>query len=72
MGCLLAKKGKKAKDISNAAHFLAVLYEGTTLNMNIPTQYTISKDPRAAILVEASEDIAINTEGATYGSSICK
>ncbi len=72
IGCVLRRAGYPDDAIAGAARLLAVLYEGTTLNLAIPARHRLGLDPRATPIVESSEDVQLNVAGARYGVAICR
>ncbi len=71
VGCVLRKRGFPREAIVGSARLLAVLYEGTTMNLAIPARRRLSLDPRATPIIESSEDVQLNVAGAKYGVEVC-
>jgi len=72
VGCELRRRGYPAEAIVASARLMATFYEGTTLNLAIPSRRTLSVDPRATPIVESNEDVVLNAQGARYGVEVCK
>jgi hypothetical protein len=72
IGCELKKRGYPRSAILASARLLGTIYEGTTLNLAIPARYTLSVDPRITPIIESSEDVQLNADGAAFGAQICQ
>ena len=72
VGCELQRRGYPSEAIVASARLMATFYEGTTLNLAIPSRRTLSVDPRATPIVESNEDVNLNAQGARYGVEVCR
>jgi hypothetical protein len=72
VGCELHKRHFPDEAIVAGARLMAVLYEGTTLNLAIPSRGTLSVEPRAVPILESAEDVVLNAEGAGFGVRMCR
>jgi hypothetical protein len=72
MGCELTRRGFATNNVRDAARTLAAIYEGITIHLAIPARHTIGLDPRVSPILEAEDDITINTDGAVFGAEACR
>lgn len=72
LACEFVRRRLPREAIVGGLTFLGMLYEGTTLNLTLPSRRTLSLEPRAHAMVESLDDVRTNRDGAEYGVTTCR